>query len=205
MFTAHSGAISMLTELPDGRLLSGSDDGTLALWPANFDQPDARLVGHEDYLNGATPLDDHRVVSWSEDGTLRIWAVPSGEPLAVYSFDDAQDVAPEVYAAWKRATEPRSVWGQTRVQASDRFEPGNHGGAGDACRLWVAGHHFVRWDTERYAEGEVVQVLPDGTVIVRCNRRLEALQLYRGAERISFASAEAAISTAPPGTLPQPA
>ena len=62
-----------LAALPDGRLVSGSDDKTIRLWDLKTVAEAARLRGHGGPVNALTVLPDGRVVSGSDDKTIRLW------------------------------------------------------------------------------------------------------------------------------------
>jgi hypothetical protein len=79
----HTGSVDGAQVLPDGRVLSCSQDHTLRLWDGQSGSPLAVLEGHTDWVNGAQVLPDGRVLSWSWDRTLRLWDGQSGAPLAV--------------------------------------------------------------------------------------------------------------------------
>jgi WD40 repeat protein len=70
--------------MPDGRILSWSEDTTLRLW-RNDGTPDGEpWRGHTRPVTGALVMPDGRILSWSGDYTLRLWrndGMPDGEPL----------------------------------------------------------------------------------------------------------------------------
>ena len=64
-----------LQALPDGRIVSGSDDKTLRIWSrdeAGIWQSE-ELVGHTDWVRCLQVLPDGRIVSGSDDQTIKIW------------------------------------------------------------------------------------------------------------------------------------
>ena len=69
--------------LADGRILSWSSNGDLALWDGTTDQPLAVMDGHDGAVMDPLVLADGRILSWSEDGTLRLWDGVTGRALAV--------------------------------------------------------------------------------------------------------------------------
>ena len=67
--------------LPDGRVLSWSEDHTLRLWDGQSGAPLTVMEGHTDSIEGVQVLSDGRVLSWSGDETLRIWDIQRVAPL----------------------------------------------------------------------------------------------------------------------------
>ena len=79
VLTGHSGSINCISVLPDGRVLSGSDDHTIRVWDAITGQCLQTLVGHEKEINCAAVLPNGWVVSGSLDHTLRVWNLTTGQ------------------------------------------------------------------------------------------------------------------------------
>ncbi|MBI5249111.1 MAG: TIR domain-containing protein [Desulfomonile tiedjei] len=79
----HTGIVSGVLELSNGRLLSWSSDHTLRLWNGQSGACLAVLKGHTEKISGALALADERLLTWSVDKTLRVWNVQTGECLAV--------------------------------------------------------------------------------------------------------------------------
>lgn len=72
VFEGHTDNINGVLIIPDGRILSWSDDHTLRLWN-NQGSTLTVFKGHNGKVNGALWLSDRRILSWSDDYTLRLW------------------------------------------------------------------------------------------------------------------------------------
>lgn len=77
----HEEAISCVTVLPDGRVISGSYDNTLRVWDAASGRCLRTLEGHTGGVICMAVLPDGRVVSGSRDSTLLVWDTATGECL----------------------------------------------------------------------------------------------------------------------------
>jgi WD40 repeat protein len=69
--------VTALCVLPDGRLASGSSNGTIRLWDMTTGAESARLEGGALCL-----LHDGCLASGSHDGTIRLWEVARGAEAA---------------------------------------------------------------------------------------------------------------------------
>jgi WD40 repeat protein len=68
------GAVTALCALPDGRLASGSDDGTIQVWDPDTGTEVARIGGHSGAVRMLCALPDGRLASASrDDSTIRLW------------------------------------------------------------------------------------------------------------------------------------
>jgi WD40 repeat protein len=77
----HPGEANALAVLSDGRVVSGSSDGTLRMWDVESGQILQTLEGHSAAVRAVAVLDSRRVVSGSADGTLRVWDMERGQVL----------------------------------------------------------------------------------------------------------------------------
>ena len=69
----HTGSVNCLAVLPDGRIVSGSEDHTLRIWNPDTGACLRTLEGHVFGVNCLAVLPDGRIVSGSDDRTLSIW------------------------------------------------------------------------------------------------------------------------------------
>jgi hypothetical protein len=81
----HMGEVTGATVMPDGRILSWSDDCTLRIWDPISCACQAVLAGHTDAIQKAMLLPDGRIFSWAygEDLALRLWDSCTGICSAV--------------------------------------------------------------------------------------------------------------------------
>jgi WD40 repeat protein len=82
----HTGHVMALAVLPDGRLISGGEDGTIRLWDPASGAETARLKGHGGGVFGTVHalavLPDGRLASGGDDGTIRLWDLARGVEIA---------------------------------------------------------------------------------------------------------------------------
>ncbi|MGU3537076.1 c-type cytochrome [Methylobacterium sp. A54F] len=82
---AHDGAVNAVAMLPDGRLLTGGEDGRVALWRPDADAPEAVFQDHAGPIAGlAAAPDGSRFATASWDGTARVRTLARG-PVRVLS------------------------------------------------------------------------------------------------------------------------
>jgi len=80
----HESAVNAVAMLPDGRIVTGGEDGKIAIWLPGAVQPQHVLSGHTaPIVTLAVSPDGRRIASGSWDRTVRIWPVDGGEPLVL--------------------------------------------------------------------------------------------------------------------------
>ncbi len=77
----HESAVNAVAYLPDGRIVTGGEDGTIAIWKPGAPKPERTLSGHTAPIVAlAVSPDGRTVASGSWDRTARLWPVEGGEP-----------------------------------------------------------------------------------------------------------------------------
>jgi WD40 repeat protein len=88
----HAEGVNGADLLPNGQVLSWSEDNTLRLWDGATGACQAVLEGHTAAIWGARPFANDQILSWSGDDTLRMWdgmtsqcnAVMEGHTAAIH-------------------------------------------------------------------------------------------------------------------------
>ncbi|MBI2945737.1 MAG: HEAT repeat domain-containing protein [Candidatus Wallbacteria bacterium] len=78
----HSADVTALAVTADGRVISGSEDGSLVVWDLETGRQRAILTGHEKFVTTVVVTAGGQVVSASGDRTVRIWNLETGRELA---------------------------------------------------------------------------------------------------------------------------
>jgi hypothetical protein len=139
-FGLRDDSLNAVAVLPDGRVVSGGDDGRVLVWdPSGTGSGPVQLGRHDGWVNAVAVLPDGRVVSGGNDGWVLVWD-PSGTgsgPVRLghhYSWVNALAVLPDGRVVsggndlrvliWNEATQGQvaqlrcSVIGLAAVQAS---------------------------------------------------------------------------------------
>ena len=69
----HTNWADALAVMPDGKLVSGSNDNTVRIWDTTSGACLLTLADHTDGVNALAVLPDGRLVSGSDDLTVRVW------------------------------------------------------------------------------------------------------------------------------------
>jgi hypothetical protein len=80
MGVGHTGSVDAVAFAPDGRLATGSRDGTAKLWAADG-RPIATCGGHGSPVYAVAFAPDGRLATGSDDRTANLWAA-DGRPIA---------------------------------------------------------------------------------------------------------------------------
>ena len=83
---AHGRCVRACSFSPDGgRIVSGSENGTVRVWHADSGEKIASMVRHAGVVHDCSfSPDGARVVSGSDDGTVRVWDAESGEEMGTF-------------------------------------------------------------------------------------------------------------------------
>ena len=71
--TGHTDAVLCVMQLADGRIVSGSDDGSLRVWDNVTGRCIQQLTDHTDGVECVIQLADGCIVSGNMDKSLRVW------------------------------------------------------------------------------------------------------------------------------------
>ena len=74
--------------LPDGNVVSGSDDRTIKVWDTGRGLCLKTMAGHTGAVTCMQQLPDQKLVSGSWDKTIKVWDLRSGECLKTLSTGD---------------------------------------------------------------------------------------------------------------------
>jgi WD40 repeat protein len=162
----HLGEALALAVLPDGRVVSGSDNGTLQVLDVKSGQSLQTLKGHSGWVRAVAVLDSRRVISGSDDGTLQVWDVESGESLQTLEGHSGEVLAVAVLDS-RRVVSGCGDWtlrvwdvesGETLQTLAGHFEEVNAVAVLDNRRVVSGcGDGTLRvWDVE---SGQTLQIL----------------------------------------------
>jgi cytochrome c len=77
----HESAVNAVAVAPDGRIITGGEDGRVAIWQPGAAAPATVLEGHTaPIVSLAVSPDGTTVASASWDRTIRLWPLAGGEP-----------------------------------------------------------------------------------------------------------------------------
>lgn len=80
----HEGAVNAVATLPDGRFVTGGEDGRIAIWSEADPAPARIFAAHKGPVSAlAVSPDGARLASASWDETVRITPVDGGEPVSL--------------------------------------------------------------------------------------------------------------------------
>ncbi len=77
----HSDSVGSVNMLPNGHVISGSQDSTLKVWDIDKGTCLSTLQGHSSWVTCAAVLPNGQVISGSGDKTLKVWDIAAGTCL----------------------------------------------------------------------------------------------------------------------------
>ncbi len=86
---SHTAYVRSKALLPDGRVVSGSEDFAVRVWNADAGAEETVLTGHKGRVWSVCALADGRVVSGSGDRTVRVWNLETLEATHTFFHDDS--------------------------------------------------------------------------------------------------------------------
>ena len=89
VISTHDPGIWTLAYLPDGRILSGSEDGTVTVWNLEGRKQERTSMEHESGIRGlAVTRDGANIISSDEYGEIKVWDVESHEIVEEWSHPE---------------------------------------------------------------------------------------------------------------------
>ena len=179
----HEFGVAAVAVLPDGRIVSGSDDRTLKVWDAETGECSRTLKGHDDWVRAVSVLPDGRIVSGSWDETLKVWDAETGEcSRTLKGHDDvnAVSVLPDGRIVSGSDNRTLKVWDA---------ETGE-------CSRTLKGHESAVSAVSVLPDGRIVSGSDDRTLKVWDAETGECSRTLRGHE-----SAVSAVSVLPDGRI----
>lgn len=180
----HTGQVWSLVTLPDGRLASGSNDGTVKLWDVATGSCSATLRGHTGEVSSLAVLPDGRLASGSYDRTVKLWDVATESCSATLSGPD-----PNLWwlvtslAGIVAGTHDDSLDGHTSGVASLAVLPGGHLASADPSKvkLWdVAAGSCIGTLHTKLVHATSLVVLRDGRLAIGWFERVTLCDLATG-------------------------
>jgi WD40 repeat protein len=157
----HTDAVAGAYLLPDGRILTWSNDRTLKICTQDG-IVEATLKGHENNIRNAFVLANGDIVSWSDDATVRIWDTLKAQLKCVFAQHNSL-----ILHVWSVSTnlllsqslDGRCyVWDRVTGESCTAFDAGMNGG------IVLSTSRFLNWEQAAMKlwdldSGECVQVL----------------------------------------------
>ncbi|KAL0489220.1 hypothetical protein AKO1_013749 [Acrasis kona] len=85
--TGHTLDVNTIQFLPNGRLVSGSNDATIRVWNVDSGECCITMLGHNDWVRSLDILNERTIISGGDDGTIRTWDIETGKQIRIYGRD----------------------------------------------------------------------------------------------------------------------
>ena len=87
LIKGHQSTVYSLLGLPNGDLVSGSNDKTIKIWNTADGSLKKTLIGHTGSVRSLILLENGNIASGSDDRTIRIWNIDIATPIKIISSD----------------------------------------------------------------------------------------------------------------------
>ena len=105
----YESQVSCMTQLEDGRLATGSSDGTVRIW--NGKHPLCTLQGHTDTVTRiAQRITDGLLISESADSTVCVWPMAGGDPDVFTGVITPFTDGSQTTRSWNRTEDRRRLF-----------------------------------------------------------------------------------------------
>ncbi len=159
----YGGYVNCVTVLPDGRLVSGSQDQTLKVWDLSKPpglQYVATLEGHTGSVTNVIVLPDGRLASSCCDNTLKVWGLnkPAGQQCVATLEGHGGGVRCCIVLPDGRLV---SCSEDATLRVWDLSKP-----AGQQCVITLRGHAGTVWRITVLPDGRLVSCSHDKTLMI---------------------------------------
>jgi predicted nucleic acid-binding Zn-ribbon protein len=148
----HTLDVNCIQFLPNGRLLSASNDTTIRIWDVDSGECYLSLTGHNDWVRSLEIIDEKTIISGGDDGTVRAWDIDTGKQTRVITRDIGWVY--DIVALSPHYIMTASKDGKVRILNVERSE----------CVRSLSGHRKDVTSILVLGDGRMVSASDDGTV-----------------------------------------